>query len=296
MKPIRRLLCLSFFLLTLSAGLAQTAVPAVAPSVQDEPLTLPTPVYPPDAKAARIQGTVELEVAVDVQGRVIGVKALSGPMALRQAAVDAYAQATYKPLMKDGHPTPAVITTHVDFVLHELPPDDDMAIQKQFAPVHARCQEQARMKDPAALQSCRDALAISHRFTAAAELDERVAAVNDLVLLLDEAKDYVEASNVADEGIALIASTNHPHTPAVATAYISRCEARSLAKELQGAASDCAMAEETLRTLVEDPQEQERWGNWKTQLRETLELHAIVEQKQGNKAEAKRLRQLEKLV
>ncbi len=261
----------------------------------DEPITLPAIVYPDDARAARIQGTVHLQVAVDSTGQVFGVKVLDGPIPLRQAAVDAYSHATYRPLTRDGHPTPAIVTTAVVFNLNELPPSDDQELARQFDPLHARCQAESRAQSPDALKTCEDALVLSHHFSPAAELDARADAVNDVVLLLLAAKRYPEASATADEAITLVTGTNHPHTPAVATAYITRCEARSLAKDYPGAAADCTVAEETLETLVADqaaPDQKtiDRTANFKAQLRETYELHAIVLDKSNHRAEAKRLR------
>jgi TonB family protein len=307
--PMNLILALALLLAPQSArpGAAQAmpapVVPFQAASIQDEPLTVPAIVYPPEAKQARIQGTVDLEVTVDATGHVSSVRALRGPIPLRQAAIDAYTQATYKPILnsKTGRPTPAIVTTAVHFNLHELPPDTDQKVDALFEPLHARCQDLSRAHDASALGVCRQALDMSHRFTPQAQLDARASAVNDLVLLMLEAKNYVEAASTADEAVTLVLATNHPHTPAVATAYITRCEARSLAKDYTGAASDCAVAEETLQTLIADqsaPDESklDRTANYKTQLRETLELHAICLDKSHHPVEARRIRNREKLV
>ena len=289
---------------------AQTSVQATIPPppqatapLTDEPITLPAIVYPDDAKRARIEGSVALEVTVDASGHVSQVRALDGPIPLRQAAVDAYTHATYKPIFdpKSGRPAPAIITTRVNFSLRELPPDTDLKVDQIFEPLHARCQDESRVKAPAALETCRQAVEISHRFSPAAQLEARATAVNDLVLVLLDQKDYVEASSVSDEAIALVQATNHPHTPAAATAYITRCEARSLAKQYSGAAEDCAVAEETLLTLIADqsaPDESksDRTANYKIQLRETYELHAIILDKSHHPLDARHIRNRAKLV
>lgn len=285
-------------LLSLSfAALAQTPAP-----ISDEPLTVPAVVYPSEAKRARVQGTVHLEIAVDPTGHVTSVHALDGPLLLRQAAVDAYTHATYKPLTdpKSGRPTPAVITTAVNFNLTELPPDTDLLVDRQFQPLQAQCQSYVDGGTKSeitteALEACRQAVAMSHRFTPTAALESRATAVNDLVLVLLAQKNYPDAALVANEAVALVDTANHPHTPAVATAYITRCEARSLAKEYPGAAEDCAAAEETLTTLIADQSapdqsKNDRTANYRTQLREVFELHAIVMDKQHQGGEARRLR------
>lgn len=286
------------------------AASQATPQPQDEPLTLPAIVYPPEARSARIQGTVHLQIAVDAGGNVFGVKVLDGPLPLRQAAVDAYTHATYRPLLKAGRPAPAIVTTAVEFNLSVLPPDSDQKLEQQFGAQHIRCQNASQGKLPDALETCRDALALARQFSPQSALAERAAAVNDVVLLLLAAKRYPEAAEAADEAITLVSGTSQPHTPAVATAYISRCEARSLAGQLPGAAADCAVAEETLTTLIEDQGkfaearregitavgtaqggiEQDQTANYRAQLRETYELHAIVLDKSHHPLEARRLR------
>ncbi len=287
-----------FLALALAASPQATSIP-----LADEPLTLPAIQYPAEAKSAHIEGTVRLEISVDPAGHVLEVRALDGPISLLQPAIDAYRSATYRPLTdpKTGRPTPAIVTTSVDFHLHELPPDTDQKVDAQFEPLHTRCQEESRAKAPTSLGTCRHAVELSRRFTPLAELEPRATAVNDLVLVLLDQKNYTEAANVADEAITLVTATNHPHTPAVATAFITRCEARSLARQYDGAAQDCATAEETLLTLLADqsaPDESknDRTANYKTQLRETYELHAIVLDKSHHPIEAKHIRARARLV
>jgi TonB family protein len=295
----------------LALTLLQSAQQAPVP---DEPLTLPAIVYPAEAKAARITGTVHLQINVDPTGRVTAVEALDGPVQLRQAAIDAYRQATYKPLLKDNRPAPAIVTTAVNFSLSEAPPTTDQQVDAKFQPLHARCKQLSDAKDPGALPACRQAVAMGERFSPGAELEARANAYNDLVLLLIASGKYdgsgkpvpnpnlPEAGIFADKAVTLVDSTaaEDPHKPAVAIAYITRAEVRSLAGDLPGAAADCGVAEETLTTLLADqgkkapsPLEQtenERAGNYRVQLRDTLLLHAVVLDRQHKTREAKALR------
>jgi len=62
-----------------------------------EPVSRVPPVYPPEAKAAHIQGTVKLVVLVDRNGRVDDIRVLSGPPLLVKAALSAVAQWRYSP-------------------------------------------------------------------------------------------------------------------------------------------------------------------------------------------------------
>jgi len=67
-------------------------------------LKLPTPAYPENARRARTSGTVEVEVVIDVTGKVISAKALKGPVLLQAAAEQAAKQARFSPTLLTGQP------------------------------------------------------------------------------------------------------------------------------------------------------------------------------------------------
>jgi TonB family protein len=73
------------------------------------------PVYPAEAKDARIQGVVILETLISTEGRVSSVRVISGHPLLQQAAVDAVSQWMYKPTLLNGQPVEVVTTTTVNF-------------------------------------------------------------------------------------------------------------------------------------------------------------------------------------
>jgi len=76
-----------------------------------------TPVYPPEAKQDRVQGTVQLEVIIDKEGHVAEVSVLGGPDALITAAVDAVRQWVYRPTLLNGEPVRVQTTITVNFTL-----------------------------------------------------------------------------------------------------------------------------------------------------------------------------------
>lgn len=92
------------------------------------------PVYPPIAKAARIQGTVDLEVRIGVTGKIESIKVVSGPAMLQQAAMDALKQWTYYPFEKDGKPAIAVGPVSLMFSLGGGTPPPGAPISPQGAP------------------------------------------------------------------------------------------------------------------------------------------------------------------
>jgi len=75
------------------------------------------PPYPPEAKAARIQGTVVVVITIDEEGRVASTKAISGPEELHECAVT-YAKAwTFKPATVKGKAVPARFKLTMPFKL-----------------------------------------------------------------------------------------------------------------------------------------------------------------------------------
>lgn len=80
-------------------------------------LSLPTPIYPDPAKRARMAGVVEVEVLIDVSGKVISAKAVRGPGMLQQAAEIAAKQARFTPTLLSGQPMKVVGVITYNFTL-----------------------------------------------------------------------------------------------------------------------------------------------------------------------------------
>lgn len=78
------------------------------------------PVYPEQARQARVEGTVILGVRTDIQGRVSRVLLYSSkdPL-LVKPAIDSVKQWVYEPLVIKGKPVEAVFTVHVTFKLKQ---------------------------------------------------------------------------------------------------------------------------------------------------------------------------------
>lgn len=75
------------------------------------------PVYPEEARQARIEGVVILAVRMDINGRVKNTKILKSIPQLDQAAKDAVKQWVYEPLLLKGKPVEVVFTVTVRFQL-----------------------------------------------------------------------------------------------------------------------------------------------------------------------------------
>jgi len=67
-------------------------------------LSLPSPIYPENARRLRTAGIVTVEVVVDETGKVISAVATSGPALLRDVAVQAALRARFSPTKLSGQP------------------------------------------------------------------------------------------------------------------------------------------------------------------------------------------------
>ena len=80
-------------------------------------LSLPVPHYPQLAVRSRTTGTVQVEVIVDENGKVISAQATSGPGQLRDAAIEAAKQARFSPTKLSGAPVKVVGLINYNFTL-----------------------------------------------------------------------------------------------------------------------------------------------------------------------------------
>jgi protein TonB len=78
-----------------------------------------TPVYPPLAKQARIQGTVRFTAIIGKDGTIQNLQLVSGHPLLVTAAQDAVRQWVYKPTLLNGEPVEVVTQIDVNFTLSQ---------------------------------------------------------------------------------------------------------------------------------------------------------------------------------
>jgi TonB family protein len=67
-------------------------------------ISLPPPMYPEAARRLRMSGVVSVDVIVDETGKVVSAVATSGPLALRDVAVQAALRARFSPTKLSGQP------------------------------------------------------------------------------------------------------------------------------------------------------------------------------------------------
>ncbi len=77
------------------------------------------PVYPRNAREARIQGTVVLQALISKEGKVTNLQEVSGPRELAPAAIDAVQQWLYRPYLNLGRPVEVDTQIQINFTLRE---------------------------------------------------------------------------------------------------------------------------------------------------------------------------------
>jgi protein TonB len=79
----------------------------------------PRPTYPPEAKAARIQGVVQLLAIISRDGAVQNLTVISGHPLLVAAALESVKQWVYQPTLLNGEPTEVETEIDVNFTLSQ---------------------------------------------------------------------------------------------------------------------------------------------------------------------------------
>src|SRR5437660_10994737 len=80
-------------------------------------INLPQPPYPPMARQIRAQGSVNVQILVDEQGKVISAQAVSGHPLLTLAAREAALRARFTPTILNGQPVKVQGVITYNFVL-----------------------------------------------------------------------------------------------------------------------------------------------------------------------------------
>jgi TonB family protein len=85
---------------------------------QDNLVAKMQPHYPAEAKAARVQGRVELEIRITKDGVPSDLRVVSSPSDdLSESAIEAVRQWRYRPTLLNGAPVEVVSTVIVNYTL-----------------------------------------------------------------------------------------------------------------------------------------------------------------------------------
>jgi TonB family protein len=97
------------------AKLAKTAVRVGGAIHSPKKIKDVAPVYPAIAKSNRIGGTVEVELTVGPDGKVVATRVLKSVPVLNQAALDAVEQWEYAPTRVKGVAVPVILNVAINF-------------------------------------------------------------------------------------------------------------------------------------------------------------------------------------
>jgi TonB family protein len=78
-------------------------------------LYAPEPVYPILARQTKLSGIVVIEAVIDEQGRVTGMRVISGYPILIPAALNAVSKRRYEPTIVNGQPTSIDLKVEISF-------------------------------------------------------------------------------------------------------------------------------------------------------------------------------------
>lgn len=78
--------------------------PVSAGVLNGKAISLPTPEYPAEARAAGAEGVVVIQVMIDEQGNVTDARPISGPKLLQETSLNAARQAKFSPTLLSGEP------------------------------------------------------------------------------------------------------------------------------------------------------------------------------------------------
>jgi TonB family protein len=165
------------------------------------------PVYPPIAKAARIGGTVVLEVRVSVDGKVESTKVVSGPPMLQQAAIDCVKQWTFHRFEQNGLPMEATgqISIHFDLGA-SAPTAKEEEIASRYFPLSNKCRQAVSARnDPAnAATVCKQAAETAGEFGPDVRFIERRSAFVWAAYALMSDHDFKTALLYAQKAVEVV--------------------------------------------------------------------------------------------
>jgi TonB family protein len=82
----------------------RSRIPSIGGMLNGKAISLPSPVYPEEARAKGISGTVEVEIVIDEEGKVEFARGLSGDPVLQEAALIAVRRARFSLTQMSGQP------------------------------------------------------------------------------------------------------------------------------------------------------------------------------------------------
>jgi len=266
---------------------------AVSESVfNDHVIERTEPVYPPIAKAARVVGTVVIDVQVGVDGKIASAKVVSGPAMLQQAALDCVKKWTLKQFEKGGIPFVAAGRVSIVFSLgKDDPTPQEEQLASQYFPLsddcHAKSRTNGNRQDAA--DACRKAAQIAEQFPADRRFIEKRSSYVYASWSLMINGDVKEARRYADLAVEVV-KLGHDDNSGTSSAYSMKGMVEARSGEFAAADQDLSTAEDFQRKAIEWAKSEkfEHLDNYNGALIQALRIHAQVLQALGRTDEAQK--------
>jgi TonB family protein len=215
------------------------------------------PIYPPIARAARVQGAVVFEIEVGATGKIESMKVVSGPPMLQQAAIDCLKQWSFHPFEKDGIPVAATGDLSIDFTLDEESAPNSEAKSAKFNSSLQRCRSAIQERKDTALAAslCQQAANLAESLIPerVSSPDEEIAKRNALVMAaqaLSQNGNLAEAQSYADKAVAIV-SEGYDFDSDCVWAFSRRAEIEIQREQFEAADQDLVFAVNRQRHFFE---------------------------------------------
>lgn len=274
-------------------GWAQQAVSIDPAEIQKHIDHRVPPIYPPIAKAAHIQGTVDFELRIGTSGKIESMKVASGPAMLQQAAIDCLKQWTFRPFEKDG--APVAVTGHMPivFVLSDYHPgSDDEKIADRYFKQEDECRAvmKSQPDSKAAASACEEAAKTAEEFGPEVRFIEKRSAFVSAAWALGNAGDFKGGLEWADKAEA-VDKLGHDDNSGKNGVYLVKGVLEGNLGDLKTADADFTSADDFARRAI-------AWGksvqfehldSYERSLVLGLRLHAQLLQALGRNEDAQKL-------
>ena len=250
------------------------------------------PVFPPIAKAARVVGTVVLDIRVDVNGKVDQTKVVSGPAMLQQAAIDGIKHWAFAPFLKDGVPVAATGPVSIVFSLgKDDPTPKEEEIATRYFAVDRDCLNMSRAggDQQQLAATCKRAAEIAEEFPADRRFIEKRGAFVYASWALLRSGDVPAARHYADRAVETIL-LGHDDNSGSNAAYSVRGMVEARQGDLAAADRDLSTAEEFERKAIDWAKSVkfEHGEDYRHSLQQDLQIHAKILQGLGRADEAQK--------
>jgi TonB family protein len=287
-------LCISLVGQISSAQMANGPITLSESDARHHLLQHDDPLYPPIAKAARVQGDVVIGLVINESGQVASEKVVSGPAMLQQAALDAVKKWRFTPFQANGVSTQTATTLTIPFHI-DKPGEGPTAEQDKSAqawfPLSDKCRSAIKAQNAQdALDFCKQALDMSNKagdFNSSDQLGrvESLQMYGHALIIAHRVQDAIEQENMAvQEAKKCLKESDQEF----AMPFFWRAIAEANLGQVDAALADFEISEETHRKAIANlPEMKEMYSKY---LASILKTHAALLDQLGRSADAAKLR------